>query len=393
MSARPRVQSQHAPAPAGRDQMLQVQVIKDAAYIADLAPEWERLAASISPRFPFTTPTWCIAWWRHFRRESFRTKDLLRVFVLRDDAGVLVAVAPMFLTERPSVGPIRSRELQFFGADPYVSEFRGPVCRAEDTLAVVEALSAHIRAEAECDWVQWRGLRAEDEGQQQMGAVCSNAKLGLVDHYLEVPESWETFKSSLPRNIKESLRKCYNSLKRERISFEFRVVSQPNETPAAVDEFLRLHRTRADQTDGVKHGNVFEGAQACAMLHDYCLQLAERNELRIFQIAVAGKVIATRIGFVMGDELYLYFSGYDVDWGRFSVMTTTVAEAIKWAIESGFRIVNLSTGTDVSKMRWRPKQVAYIGGYVIFPVARSRLAFRFVETLRQREWQSAPRYA
>jgi len=56
----------------------------------------------------------------------------------------------------------------------------------------------------------------------------------------------------------------------------------------------------------------------------------------------------------VGDALYLYYSGYDPAFGDYSVMTTTVAEAIKYAIEHGFRRVNLSTGSDVSKTRWNP---------------------------------------
>jgi Acetyltransferase (GNAT) domain len=70
-------------------------------------------------------------------------------------------------------------------------------------------------------------------------------------------------------------------------------------------------------------------------------------------------VVATRIGFVFGKELYFYYSGYHPDWGKYSIMTTLIAEAIKWAILNWLEIVNLSTGTDVSKTRWSPKKVTY----------------------------------
>jgi hypothetical protein len=42
--------------------------------------------------------------------------------------------------------------------------------------------------------------------------------------------------------------------------------------------------------------------------------------------------MATRIGFVLGKTLYLYYSGYDVKMRKYSIMTTTVCETIKYAI-------------------------------------------------------------
>jgi CelD/BcsL family acetyltransferase involved in cellulose biosynthesis len=83
-----------------------------------------------------------------------------------------------------------------------------------------------------------------------------------------------------------------------------------------------------------------------------------------------------RIGFVVGDSLYLYYSGYDPEWSRYSVMTTTVAEAIKYAIAHRLKTVNLSSGNDVSKTRWGPRELQYTSAYEQRDRLRSRLASR-----------------
>jgi CelD/BcsL family acetyltransferase involved in cellulose biosynthesis len=80
---------------------------------------------------------------------------------------------------------------------------------------------------------------------------------------------------------------------------------------------------------------------------DYAGHTASRGQLRIFHIAIAGNVVATRIGFVFGRDLYLYYTSYDPAWGKYSIMTTVTAKAIKCAIQHGLKIVNLSTGNDV----------------------------------------------
>lgn len=362
--------------------MLTIETITDPAQLMAVAPEWERLDASVSPRLPFTTPLWCLTWWRHHRRDGFGATDHLRVFLLRGRNGELAGVAPMFLTHRPGRGPIRTRELQFFGADPYVTEWRGPICRPEMSGAVLQALSAHIEARAECDWVQWRGLRTSGGLAGWGRPLQPHDKLAVTNYFLRVPDSWEGFRRQLSRNIKESLRKCYNSLARDNHRFELRLARTAAEAPEALDRFFELHGTRAKSADMINHPNVFEDERERRFLRDYCGKMAEAGGLAIFQLVIEGQVVASRIGFVLGEEVYLYFSGYEVAWSKYSIMTTTVSEAIKWAIEHKFKIVNLSTGSDVSKTRWRPEQIDYHGGFTVAASPVSRLSFALVNRLR-----------
>ena len=362
--------------------MHQISVLTDEPAIDTLADEWRGLDARLSPRTPFTSPEWCRAWWRHFRRSGMRATDRLRIYVIRDASGALVCVAPMFVTSRPGVGPIQARELQFFGADAYVTELRGPCCRPEDLAGAMAALAAQIAAEGICDWVQWRGLPKGFAFEGCGLPFQPQPALGSIDYFIHLKPSWEEFRSGLPRNIKESLRKCYNSLARDGIGFTFEVVDAPERVPEALERFFDLHGRRAELDGTVAHANAFGTAAARAFLRDYAGGLAAAGRLRIFQLKVRDEVVATRVGFLHGDELYLYFSGYDPAYGRYSIMTTTVAEALKWAIGAGVRIVNLSSGTDVSKTRWRPDHVERDGGYLHTASGAGRLAFQILQRLR-----------
>jgi CelD/BcsL family acetyltransferase involved in cellulose biosynthesis len=165
------------------------------------------------------------------------------------------------------------------------------------------------------------------------------------------------FRKNLKRNIRESLRHCYNSLKRDQREFSLVVLDSPQDIQSGLADFLRLHAMRAQLQGTVVHPNHFASASSQAFLREVCAQLALRNITRVFQLIVDGQVVATRIGFVMGDNLYLYYSGFDPAFARYSVMTTTLAEIIKFAITKGIRTVNLSPGTDVGKTRWGPREV------------------------------------
>lgn len=246
--------------------MLIVETIEDLDRLESLSGEWDRLAASASPRLPFASPLWSLNWWRSFRRAGFAARDRLHAYALRDAAGRLVALAPMFITSRPGFGPALTRELQFFGADPYVTEWRGLVCSPELAEEAAGALVAHIEKERPADFVQWRGLPA-GTGNQAFGRNFQPQNgMNVAVFYLALPESWEAFRASLPRNVKESLRKCYNSLAREKHDFSLRVISSPEEAPGALDDFFRLHAQRADAQDTIRHPDVFEDAGRRAFL-------------------------------------------------------------------------------------------------------------------------------
>ena len=103
----------------------------------------------------------------------------------------------------------------------------------------------------------------------------------------------------------------------------------------------------------------------------------------MFELEVDGSVVAMRLAFLYGGGIYLYYAGYDPAWGKYSVMTTLVAETLKHAIELGLLFANLSTGVDRSKMRWRPAETKLESLVVISTAPRARLAIRF-EALTQR---------
>jgi CelD/BcsL family acetyltransferase involved in cellulose biosynthesis len=137
----------------------------------------------------------------------------------------------------------------------------------------------------------------------------------------------------------------------------FKVADRGPELEHKLHELVRLHGMRAARTDTVSHPNVFAKANATRFLSEVCARYATNGGVRVFLLEVEGRTCAARLAFPVGDSLYLSYSGYDPRFGQYSVMTSVVAEAIKYAIQHGFRTVNLSTGSDLSKTRWSPRLV------------------------------------
>ena len=339
-----------------------VQLVADLGAFDALEDEWRDLVARAGLTLPFRTFEWNAAWWRAFAEDRSGVRDELALRVVRDAAGVLIGIAPLVLTSRPARGPFRARALHFFGADPNITEIRGLVCAPQDEARVTRALWEQLTTQARTwDWMVWAGIQPDSDAAQEIGRHGSVEWTRTIpDYVLPLAPTFDELRAGLPRNLKESLRKCYNSLKRDGHELDFIALEGWPEAEAELATFFDLHARRAGVTDSVQHGDVFHSAPAKKFLIDVCRRFAERDRLRVFALRIAGRTVAVRIGFLAADSLYLYYSGYDPAWGQYPVMTTCVAEAIKWATTHGLATVNLSSGNDVSKTRWRPTEVVLI---------------------------------
>jgi CelD/BcsL family acetyltransferase involved in cellulose biosynthesis len=361
---------------------LLVERVRSIEALMALEPEWESLEAQSGPQMPFTGALWSRLWMEHKAATRWSVSDEVYAFAVRERDGRLVAIAPMMRTTRPAIGPFRIRMIQFIGADPNMTELRRMVCRPDDEARAAHAiLDALVTDERDWDLVEWTGLLSPDSVASRKLSIHERDAVPM--YFVRLPSSWDEFRSGLSRNIKESLRKCYNSLRRDAVNWTFRAVDSPSEIGAALDRFFVLHSARAEAIAAVHHKDVFASEARRAFLHEYFGTMAQEGRAFAFQLLIDDVVIATRLAVACGTTLYFYYSGFDASWGKYSVMTTTLAEALKWSIERNFEVANLSTGTDVSKTRWGPEVVLFHARCLYAPSLRSRLSMKLYLAVRR----------
>jgi len=378
-------------APLASAQEMTVEVVRTVDGLYSLGPEWRSLQEAAGT-LPFTSWEWNVSWWRHLSRQRLLSADHLFVLTMRRQ-GELVGVAPLMLTERPARGP-RFRSLRYFGTDQNITEVTGPLCERDQDAQFHQTLLDFVfehRSEWDCFLLD--GLRSDGEGPAIVARYARPLwAQDVPDFVLTLPATWQSFKASRSRNIKESLRKCVNSLKRDGLSPVFRVMSEPRETRQALDVFLRLHAARAALRQTVVHDNVFVTPSARSFLYDLAERCTAAGKIRIFSMEIDGRIVAIRIALVAGRSLYLYYSGYEPAYSKYGVMTHVVAQAIRYAIENGFQTVNLSTGSDVSKTRWAPTKTTFrravLGSQTHYAAHAAMLSTRVSEVWRSRSSRS-----
>ena len=173
----------------------------------------------------------------------------------------------------------------------------------------------------------------------------------------------------------------------------FKALTTEAENHTALPRFFELHRIRADATDTVSHANVFAHQSGREFLDDAVREFARAGRIRLFTMEIEGVIVAMRFAFICHDCLYFYYSGYDLAWGKYSVMTSVTAHAIEYAIENGLKRANFSTGADQSKLRWRPEEIVMRTFSLHEQTLRARVAHQAVEvgkTMRAR-WEKRRR--
>jgi CelD/BcsL family acetyltransferase involved in cellulose biosynthesis len=371
---------------------LTVQRIHTAEALRSLDADWRKLEGC----HPFQSPEWSCAWWEHMRDASLRIRDELYACAVRDGSGRLVAVAPLMRTLRPGVGPA-VRIVQFLGADVNLTELRAIAARREDEPGAIRAVLDDLRARSsDWDWLLWGAVRADGPAAEVLAREPGLEWLPHQNEYvLPLAATWDEQRAKLSRNIKESLRKCYNAPKRDGVNLQFSVARTPAEIRAALPRLFDLHARRADLDGTVKHQDVFASPRARAFIGSAAPALASRNAAFVFQLSHDGTVVASRLGFLTGEDerLYLYYSGFDPAYAKYSVMTTTVCEVIRWSIGERLRTLDFSFGTDVSKTRWGPEAIGWRSATIPSPSWRGRTtralysnAMKFVPTDLVRAW-------
>lgn len=361
-----------------------------------LGDDWRALEiAAGDALLPFQTHAWLRAWWRTFARHTPTRRDTLRILAFYD-AHRLVAVLPLFETA-VGIGPWPLlRYLRPLGADANLTELRTPLALPGYLPAVLEyALAAPPRS-GTVPWVlQLVGPAAalEAVARHHRSRLQAGAGRPIRNYLLPLAADWDTFRSGLKRNIKESLRHCYNALRRAGLSHELVVIDEPAALRSHLPDFYRLHGLRAAMASAsVKHPDYFAVPRHRAFLEAAIdgLQADGRRDVLLLGLRVGGTLVAWRLAFRCGRGLYLYYSGYDPAYARFSVMTTLLAETLRWCIGQGMTAVNLSIGTDVSKTRWGPAEVLYQETSF---VPTTRLGGLSRRLLRVRRGTAAPRSA
>ncbi|MCI0829237.1 MAG: GNAT family N-acetyltransferase [Chloroflexi bacterium] len=179
-----------------------------------------------------------------------------------------------------------------------------------------------------------RGYTVEIEQEDVTSGIC-------------LPGTWDEYLGSLKKKDRHELRRKLRRMDSQ-TDWKWYSVSEPLQVAERLDEFLvlmRLSRTDKDE---------FMTPERERFFHNITQRMAELGQLQLFFLDMDGSTVATCLCFDYGGSRLLYNSGYDPEYGYFSVGLLLNAMCLKDAIDRGLTYFDFLRGPEPYK--------AHLGG-------------------------------
>lgn len=314
--------------------------------VPDGAPRaaWEKLADTDPASTIFHTPRYLQVW-----HEQLGGRASARLHLVSHDGEVVGAVAEAHELEGSPTGP---REVRRFLGGEDVTDHLGPVSHPDERTATAIAYLGALAQDRDWDEFVASGL-AEDTGwvaafrsaAERHGLVVLEDLVEDVSPTVSLEGGYDAYLSRLPSRLRHDARRKGRKLARDAGAYAL-VAVDPAHHQAALDRFFDL----ADRGDEAERRLILTAAQQ-QFVRALADELGTDGSLRIDELVIGGRPVASAVSLVHGDRWAVYESTYDLELSALSPGTVLLSELIRVAGETGFASVDLLRGDRAYKYR------------------------------------------
>jgi CelD/BcsL family acetyltransferase involved in cellulose biosynthesis len=297
----------------------------------EIKTEWEDLLADCPVNTLFLTPQWQEAWW-----DSFSNGSEMAGFYLREPEGVM-AIASL-LRQGDTVSLLGNSETfdynDFMIRPGYETTFFDTLlsCMEEEgckTLELVSLLESSPTLEYLPNMARQRGFSVEITEEDVIPGVV-------------LPGTWDDYLASLSRKDRHELRRKLRRLESAE-DWRWYSVSDPQEVSDRLADFLTLMR----QSDPEKA--AFLTPERERFFYRMAQRTADMGLIKLFFLEMEQKIVATALCFDYSSSRLLYNSGFNPEYGYYSVGLLLNALCLREAIEQGMEYFDFLRGPEPYK--------------------------------------------
>jgi len=322
---------------------LRIKVLNDADEFAALGKSWQALAAVDTKTSFFNDWHWNNLWWQHHQYLG-----QLHVLLVYQEHR-LVGLAPFYKDQSKVLGLIRQTTLRFLGTGGNTSPddlnvlaepgIRTEVCESVchfvfADFSIQRMLLADVPVDSEFYKVFTR-IALEKHGYAINPAVSHRRCTAL-------PNEWPEFREQISRNTHKQIKRRFNRLKSVG-NTHMQVCNSLDETNAAYSALVDLHLARWDRKK--QGGSTSFTSPVYVEFHRALVQkLFSTEQLRLVTLKLDDKIIAVEYALVYNETLMFFQTGFNPDFEHLSPGHVLMTFAIKHAIESGLKKIDLLKG-------------------------------------------------
>jgi CelD/BcsL family acetyltransferase involved in cellulose biosynthesis len=315
--------------------------ILDLDQLADIEPEWRRLAEGRGNAF--VTPEWVRCWFDHYGA-GFQPF----ICVLERAGGGINGLLPLAIAVSG-----RPRVVRLAGAN--LGDRFHPVCEATDEAAVGTAAGEALGDAA----VPWSTIVLDhvDQAQPWVSALRGGtgrrlaafervaAGLPFID--LSRFADWDAFLADRSSNFRQQIRRFERNAGRDH-ELRYRCTETASELERDIPLFFELHDRRLQG----RGGSSLESERARAFHADFASAALKRDWLRLWFLELDDQPIAAWYGWRLGDSYAYYNAGFDPEHTKLRPGLVLMAAVIRSALDEGAREFDFLLGDEAYKHRF-----------------------------------------
>jgi len=326
---------------------INIEVEEGSEALTRLRVEWQDMfRASGAP--PFLSWEWLSTWHKWFGQEKHPFLLCAR------ESGNLIALLPLCAENRQSsLFSPRLKRMSFMGESYGASDYLDILALPGFKQKSADIFIDYLEAPRSFDLLELEGMAADSCTLQSLTRRFANNRkfrYRIVPQYvcprMSLDAGWEDLLERSRRS--DYFKRCIRRLNKI-ASFEYRVISDVNEIPAAFGRLLTLHVGRWIDRGG---SSAFRTAEQKGFTFDAAAELAGAGMTRFEEIWLEGECRASLFGFESGDCYYFFLSGFDQAWSKYSLGFTLLWLSIREALRRGLKMYDFLRGGENYKFDW-----------------------------------------
>ena len=297
------------------------------------------------PADPMNSFAWNFSWWSaHVHHHALKGNLHLVQF---EKAGAPIGFAPLFWDRWYGL-----KRLRFLASGDACTDYVDLICSPSDYESCLKALVQHLQQQAfdmiELDATQ--DNRLADVLQHTLTRYRHEARTTESVWRLEVPGSWDEFRS----NSKSSLRRKLNKSEKRIASGEFQIATTANDLAfdGAFEQLKQLHALRWLSKG---HKGVFNSPSFTEFLETATRELSQEERCEIVTVTHKGQTIGAQLYLTAAAGFQFYQSGYCPNAMKLEPGYLMFVFMIQRAIERGDTLFDFLRGDEPYKSYWGAK--------------------------------------
>jgi CelD/BcsL family acetyltransferase involved in cellulose biosynthesis len=326
---------------------MHIETIHTLPELIALEREWNELLALSASHVPFLRHEYLTAWWQGLGGGEWKNGELF-VITARQEAGDLVGIAPLFLTDNREGQPA----LMLLGSIE-ISDYLDLIARPEELSAFLEGLLGYL-AQQGADGAHLLDLYNLLESSPTLPAMQAAAeKLGWsatlvpLQHcpFIPLPGDWEKYICSIDKKQRHEIRRKLRRAEEHDPSFRWYVVQDGDRLEQETDAFLTLMANDPEKA-------AFLTPDMRKQLHSIVQAAFKAGWLQLAFIEMGGEKAAAYLNFDYMNHIWVYNSGFDTRFSALSLGWVLLAQLLQWANENQRAYFDFMRGDEDYKYRF-----------------------------------------